>query len=258
MTEHTRLSADLSGKASATAEALAKADPLSIDDAPLPWEQATDAPPAPGARRPRHDAFTDARKHIFLRALIKTGCWLDACRATGISPKTAYRHQESDPRFAANCRTAMRMSATPLELTAWTRAVEGVEREFACGGQVYTRRIYSDSLLRLLLQGSNPRKYGQRPGFTRKRLAKAERKQIEREVRAEMRVLEGALRADEGRVAESILAKLDVLERRREIERHAAAWTQTTEGDWIPPGYGWVGLPEGWAPPMAMPPGDSM
>jgi hypothetical protein len=241
MTEHTDLSAR--------------------DDAPLPWEidaSEADTPTAPDGRRQRHDAFTDARKCIFLRALVKTGCLLDACRATGISAKTVYRHQESDPRFAANCRTATRMSATPLELTAWTRAVEGVEREFACGGQVYTRRIYSDSLLRLLLQGSNPKKYGQRPGFTRKRLAKAERRQIEREVRAEMRVLESTLRADEGKLSESILAKLDVLERREAPKRLAAGWTRTAEGDWVPPGYGWVGLPEGWAPPPVMPPGESM
>ena len=220
-------------------------------------------PASPGTRRERHDAFTEARKHVFLKALIKTGCLLDACRATGIAPKTAYRHQESDPRFAHNCRTALRMAATPLELTAWTRAVEGVEREFACGGQVHVRRIYSDSLLRLLLQGSNPKKYGTRPGFTRRQLAKADRKRIEREVRAEMRDLKSQLRADEGQVAESIMAKLDVLDRREAPKKLAAGWTKAAGSDWVPPGYGWVGLPDGWTPPepfgdAAMPPGEAM
>lgn len=77
------------------------------------------------------------------------------------------------------------MSATPLELTAWSRAVEAVEQEFACGGQVHVRRRYVSGLLRLLLQGANPKKYGSRPGFKRERLLKAERKEMEREVRAD-------------------------------------------------------------------------
>ena len=132
-------------------------------------------------KQQRHDAFTDTRKRAFLKALMKTGCVLDACRATGVSAKTVYRHQESDPAFAEYCRIAQAMSVVPLELVAWRRAIEGVEREFACGGQVHVRRIYSDSLLRLLLQASNPKKYGANPGFTRKRLAKAERKAIRRE-----------------------------------------------------------------------------
>ena len=43
------------------------------DEAPLPWE--TDADPNatdPSTPRQRHDAFTDARKSVFLKALIKT------------------------------------------------------------------------------------------------------------------------------------------------------------------------------------------
>lgn len=231
----------------------------------------TDQPPSPAdtpaparADRHRHDAFTDARKCRFLRVLMKTGCLLDACRATRISPKTAYRHQEDDPRFAHNCRIALRMSEAPLELAAWQRAIEGVDREFACGGQVHVRRIYSDSLLRLLLQGSNPRKYGQRPGFRRKQLLKAERRQIRREVEAEFRP--GGKYAPKVRtldeVKQSILTKLAAIDRHRSAERLAEGWTQTPGGDWLPPGYGWLGpgeepLPEG-DEADGTPPGDSM
>jgi hypothetical protein len=86
---------------------------------------------------------------------------------------------------------------------------------------------------------------------------------MEREVRAEMHAGAEALRASEGQVAESIMAKLDVLERRTAPKELAAGWTKTPGGDWVPPGYGWVGLPEGWAPPAdwtpgAKPPGDAM
>jgi hypothetical protein len=236
------------------------------DGEPLPWELDAGSPDAPApARHQRHDAFTDARKCAFLRALKKTGCILDAARATDISAKTVYRHQDSDPRFAEHCRIALAMSATPIELTAWSRAVEGVEREFACGGQVYTRRIYSDSLLRLLLQGSNPKKYGQRPGFTRKQPAKAERKAIRREVEAEARYGSGKGAAERpfSEVVESIMTKIEAIERHEEPQKLAAGWSKTSEGHWVPPGYGWVGLPEGWAPPAAafpgaMPTGDSV
>jgi hypothetical protein len=168
-------------------------------EGPFPWD--ADPPPEdPDAPRERHDAFTEARKSVFLRALVKTGCITDAARLTGISPRTVYRHQQDDPDFFENCRAAIRISGTPAEISAWKRAVEGVEQEFACGGQVHVRRRYSDNLLRLLLQGSNPKKYGPHPGFKRKHVLK-----------------------------------------------HAAGWSKTSEGDWIPPGYapipGWQAGP---------------
>ncbi|HEV7660224.1 MAG TPA: hypothetical protein VGO55_10295 [Allosphingosinicella sp.] len=115
-----------------------EAEPPPEDD-PLPWDR-DPAPADPGAPRQRHDAFTGACKSVLLRALVKTGCILDACRLTGVAPRTVYRHQERDPAFAENCRLAIRMSATSVEITAWQRAVEGVEQEFACGGQVHVRR----------------------------------------------------------------------------------------------------------------------
>ena len=211
---------------------------------PLPWEG--DAPPeearGPDCRRVRHDAFTARRKHDFLRALAKTGCLEDACRIAEVAARTVYRHQESDPAFAEHCRLALRMSAVPIELTAWQRAVEGVEQEFACGGQIHVRRRYDAGLLRLLLQGSNPKKFGPRPGFTRKRLLRHERKQIEREVRAENMLKVPTLES----VRESIKAKVRAITGHREAERLAEGWTQTAEGHWIPPGYAPI---PGWTPP---------
>lgn len=212
-----------------------------FDPADFPWD-ADPAPPSdgepsdgpPDAPRPRHDAFSEARKCAFLQALVKTGCLTDAARAIGASVRTIYRHQELDPRFLANSLTALRMSATPVELTAWQRAVEGVEQEFACGGQVHVRRRYDGSLLRLLLQGSNPKKYGPRPGFTRKRMLKHERKQIEREIRAKI----AAEEPDIEEVREEVLRKVAAIERHEEPAKLAAGWTRTPDGEWVPPGYG--------------------
>lgn len=211
-----------------------------------PWD-AEPPPDDPDAPRQRHDAFTHAKKTVFLRALVKTGCVRDACGLTGFAPRTIYRHQEGDPRFFDHCALAIRMSATPIELTAWQRAVEGVEQEFACGGQVHVRRRYDSSLLRLLLQGSNPRKYGARPGFKRKHLLKHERKEIEREVRAEIAARDKKWTFEES--MELLDKKLKALAFREEPEKLAAGWTKTADDHWIPPGFGWVGLPEGTDPP---------
>ena len=221
------------------------AEPEAPEDDLYPWDR--DPPPAdPDAPRERHDAFTEARKSKYLRALVKVGCIQDACRLTGISPRTVYRHQESDSAFADHCRIALRVSGTPAELTAWSRAVEGVEQPFACGGQVHVRRRYSDGLLRLILQGSNPKKYGPNPGFKRKRLLKVERKRIERELRAEIEEEMRPRTLDE--VRGSILRKLSAIDRHRTPKMLAAGWTRTGEGNWVPPGYGPI---PGWQPPPA-------
>jgi hypothetical protein len=227
----------------------AVADPEPADDdaeSLHPWDcdPPADAPLGPDGRRVRHDAFTPRRRHDFLKALVKTGCLADACRLAGVGPRTVYRHQEEDPAFAEHCRLALRMSAAPVELTAWARAVEGVEQEFACGGQVHVRRRYDAGLLRLLLQGSNPKKYGPRPGFTRKRLLKEEKKQVERRIRAEI----AAGRRSPEEINESILARLERIALHEEQASLAAGWTKTPDGILIPPGYG---LLPGHEPPAA-------
>ena len=236
----------------------------------FPWEDEpplSAAAPAPDVTRGRHDAFTEVRKAGFLTVLVKTGCILDACRAAGVAARTVYRHQESDPRFAEHCSAALRMAATPIELTAWQRAVEGVEQEFACGGQVHVRRRYDAGLLRLLLQGSNPKKYGPRPGFKRKRILRHERKQMEREIRAEIAAQYKGGRASEEELTQSILRKLDVLDRRQGPKKLAAGWTRSADGAWVPPGFapvpGYVPPAEAsdksrWEHPAPEPPGETL
>jgi hypothetical protein len=215
-----------------------------------PWE--ADPPPdeefGPDGRRIRHDAFTPRRKRELLTALVATGCLLDACRRIGVAPATVYRHQEQDPAFAEHCRIAVRMTAAPVEIAAWQRAVEGVEQEFACGGEVHVRRRYSDGLLRLLLQGSNPKKFGPNPGFSRKRLARWERKRMAREIRGEIEAEISESQPSLDQAVESILKKLDAIERHEEPAKRAAGWTKSPDGHWIPPGYAPV---PGWTAPAA-------
>lgn len=191
------------------------------------------SPPDPPARRPRHDAFTETRKREFLEALLKEGSIADACRRAKVAPRTVYRHQEADPRFLEHCNTALRMCATPIELTAWQRAVEGVPETVVIGNDILQRRRYSEGLLRMLLQGSNPGKYGPRPGFKRKTLLKHERKQMEREIRA--RIAEKTPSFDEA--IEDLWDKLEPVVDRRNQQLIAEGWSKSPEGHMIPPGY---------------------
>jgi hypothetical protein len=215
---------------------------------PFPWDG--DPPPHdPDAPRPRHDGFTQAKKNVFLKALVKTGCVLDACRRTRTSPTTVYRHQETDQTFYDHCELALRMSGTPMEITAWQRAVDGIEEQVVVGGKVRVRRRYSEGLLRMLLQGSNPEKYGPRPAFKRKRLLKHEKKQVEREVRAEMAAKEKNWSFDEA--IEKLERQLTALDKREAPKKFAAGWTKSPDGHWIPPGY--APVPDYVAP---LPPAD--
>lgn len=130
------------------------------------------------------------------------------------------------------------MAATPIELTAYERATVGHEEPVIRGGKVVGTRIRrSDYMLRILLQGSDPKKYGPRPGFKRKRLLKFERKQMEKEIHAEIAATE---RSGEEAV-ESILAKLEAISQHRGAKRRAQGWTELAGEVWVPPGWVWAG-----------------
>ena len=245
------------------AEADEAFDPANL---PLPWEApdpdgAPDPEEDPDAPRQRHDAFTPRRKNAFLRALQKTGCVADAAREVGVSPRTVYNHQGNDAEFLEQCVLAVSMCEVPLEIAAWKRGVTGVEEQVAVGGRMITRIKRSDSILRLLLQGSNPKKYGPRPGFTRKRLLKHERKEIELEVRAKFEARHSPPAMEQ--VTASIIRKVEAIKRHSDAEKLAAGWTQAEDGYMIPPGYGPIAPPEGVAQStqgaaQGDPPGDSM
>jgi len=221
---------------------------------PAPWEQ-DDYLPADneGSPRPRHDAFTPERRIPFLKRLAKTGCILDACRAVGVSSRTVYRLQETDPEFRKHCELALSMARMPVELAAWERGVVGVEEDFVRSGQVYTRIKRSDSILRLLLQGSDRKKYGPRAGFTRKRLLKFERDRIEKEVRAEMSAKMPTF-DDAMAMLEPRLAAFGAHEDQKKIEE---GWIKTEEGHMIPPGWVRAGGAEGISSGEGAPPPES-
>jgi hypothetical protein len=201
---------------------------------PPPWE----GDPPKKAGRQRHDAFTGAKKQAYLKALAKAGCILDACRITGVSSSTVYNHQACDAEFERNCRLALEMASSPIELTAYERGVVGIEEDVIRGGKVVGTRVRrSDYMLRVLLQGSNPKKYGARAGFSRKRLLKFERKQIEREIRAELEEPDVPF---EEAITE-LDKRLEHFRDRADARRRDQGWTELGCGVWVPPGWMWTG-----------------
>ena len=138
----------------------------------------------------KRDGFTPAKKAKAVEALAKYGSVTDAARVAGVSDTTFYRHLNKDSDFARLCELAREQAAKPLETLAWQRATEGAPETVIRNGEVVQIKVKpSDSLMRLLLQASNPKKYGRlsRGGASRRQIEKELRKTIEAEVRAEAR-----------------------------------------------------------------------
>jgi AcrR family transcriptional regulator len=142
----------------------------------------------------KRDGFTPAKKARAIEALGKYGNVTDAARVAGVSDTTFYRHLNKDAGFARLCETARAKASQPLETLAWQRATEGAPETIIRGGEVVQIKVKpSDSLMRLLLQASNPKKYGRlaRGGATRRQIERKLRKTIEAEVRAEIEAKRG-------------------------------------------------------------------
>lgn len=138
-----------------------------------------------GRVRARHDAFMPKKRRLFYKALRKTGCLADAARKAGISRETARRWRRKDARFAYACERALEIAAVDLEAIAYERGVYGAEQVTIRNGEVVeVKRKPSDAMLRLLLIGSNRKKYGRLGAVGKRRLEAWERKRIEKEVRA--------------------------------------------------------------------------
>jgi hypothetical protein len=187
---------------------------------------ARDAAEARGVRE-RIDGFSPEKEAIFLAELEKSGCMSDACRVADISRTSVQRHRRHRPAFDSACRLARVKSRGPLEAIAWMRAVEGTPTRIIRGGKVVEERIRpSDAMLKTLMEGADPAKYGRKGGATPAQIeAIRQEMEAEREEESEARKEEAVRR---------ILRKLHVL--RRRMLRQGCG--MTVEGDLVPPGYG--------------------
>lgn len=104
------------------------------------------------------------RKQKVLRRMAEHGCLAFAARESNISLTTLKNWRRDDAEFAEQLENARAEAAEGLELEARRRGVDGIERPVFHRGKIVGHvRDYSDSLLAMLLRGSNPAKYGNRP-----------------------------------------------------------------------------------------------
>ena len=171
------------------------------------------AEPARGPRW-RIDGFTPEKRRVFLAALTRFGCVKDAARVAGISTQTVGRHRRKWPDFAKACETARMQAAGPLEAIAWERAVVGADLTIVRKGEVVeVRRKPSDGMLRMLLQSSDPDRFGRTGGATPRQI-EALKARLRAEVEEELRGTPEERAARSRALREEIEAKLAQLHRR--------------------------------------------
>lgn len=118
----------------------------------------------PARPRPRLDGWTPNRQVAFIQALAESGCVADACRAVGMSERSAYalRARPDAISFRNAWEVALDYAVRRLGDAALSRAINGVAVPvFYRGEQVGERRHYDERLAMFLLRYRDPLRYGQ-------------------------------------------------------------------------------------------------
>ncbi|HEX8642369.1 MAG TPA: hypothetical protein VF702_00475 [Allosphingosinicella sp.] len=188
--------------------------------------------------RLREDGFTPARQKIFLKALRRTGCVADAARKAGISKNSVDRARRKFADFDARCKAARALALPGLEEIAYQRATVGAPAKVIRNGKLVEVRVQpSDAMLRLLLAGAAPKKYGRYAGLKRAEDGARGREKWRRPRSPE-------------EVRDSILRKLAAIRRHR---LESGDYAEGPDGQLLPKGMRLVGVEElkrlGWRPP---------
>ena len=104
---------------------------------------------------------------MFLELLRETASVKASARRVGISRQAAYKARARSEGFREAWEDALEEAIDDLEAEARRRALEGTEIPvFYDGGEVGTRRVYSDTLLIFLLKGRRREIFGDRTEVT--------------------------------------------------------------------------------------------
>ena len=117
----------------------------------------------PVAIRARHDGWTPQRQHDFIAALAESGCVTEACRAVGMTTKSAYRLRARPDAsiFRQAWDIALDHAIRRLTDAVYSRAIHGVPRPiFYQGEQIGERRHFDERLAMFLLRYRDPTRYG--------------------------------------------------------------------------------------------------
>lgn len=178
-------------------------------------------------RRAPRCAFNAARRQVFLDHLASCANVTASAKAAGVGVSTVYDARRRDPVFAEQWEEALQMGYATLESLLLERAATGgayVPGETVVPGPETVDTWLALDLLRLSKMAKAPRKSGGAP----------------------------VRRASEKQVAESICAKLEVLERRKAREKgkgKGAAASANSPGCRTPSPYPSPRGGEGTSPP---------
>jgi len=117
----------------------------------------------PAQPRPRFDGWTPNRQATFIEALAESGCVTEACRAVGMSPRSAYalRARIDAVSFRNAWDAALDYAVRRLSDAVLSRAINGVAVPvFFQGEQIGERRYYNERLAMFLLRYRDPLRYG--------------------------------------------------------------------------------------------------
>jgi hypothetical protein len=110
--------------------------------------------------RPTIEPYKQRR---FLALLAHTGTPYRAAKLTPFDLSRAYKLKKADPDFAAAWQESLEQHGDVLEQEALRRATEGVTKGiYHQGTRVDEERVYSDTLMALLLKGNKPEKFDRR------------------------------------------------------------------------------------------------
>jgi hypothetical protein len=214
------------------------------DEARPSWalERALAGPGQPsGPIRWKAGGFTPDKQRKFFKWLAKTGCKKDAAGKAGISKTTVDRWRNRDPAFDARFDATIAMASGELEAIAYQRATEGAEEQVIRDGRVaFVRKKPSDAMLRTLLQGANPKKYGS-GGFGAAHVRRL-RLKIEKELRPKLKLeiqreMEEARPSGIEETRERLAKRLMRLRQQMIREGKLEGWTVGPGEMMLPPGW---------------------
>jgi hypothetical protein len=113
--------------------------------------------------RRRVDGWTPERQADFIQALAESACVAEACRAVGMSERSAYalRARADAVSFRNAWDAALDYSLRRLSDAVLSRAINGVAVPvFFRGEQIGEKRFYDERLAMFLLRRRDPARYG--------------------------------------------------------------------------------------------------
>ncbi len=117
----------------------------------------------PAHPRPRFDGWTPNRQVAFIEALAASACVTEACRAVGMSERSAYalRARADAISFRNAWDAALEYAIRRLSDAVLSRAINGVAVPvFFRGEQIGEKRYFDERLAMFLLRCRDPLRYG--------------------------------------------------------------------------------------------------